>query len=74
MSFEEVSTELTNTQLKKLKSAVENETVKTLRITKKNIQDEALPHQLLLTTIQKTKTRNAFPRNMLEDLKVSEAQ
>ena len=33
-----------------------------------------LPHELLLTTIQKTKLRNAFDNNMSTDLKVSRAQ
>ena len=32
-----------------------------------------LPHELLLTTRQKTKVRNAF-NNMLTDLKLSKAQ
>ena len=33
-----------------------------------------LPHELLLTTRQKTKLRNAFNNNMSTDLKVSRAQ
>ena len=33
-----------------------------------------LPHELLLTTRQKTKLRNAFNNNMLIDLKLSRAQ
>ena len=33
-----------------------------------------LPHELLLTTKQKTKVRNAFNDNMLTDLKLSEAK
>ena len=32
-----------------------------------------LPHELLLTTRQKTKLRNAFNNNMLTDLKLSKA-
>ena len=32
------------------------------------------PHELLLTTRQKTKVRNAFNNNMLTDLKLSKAQ
>ena len=39
---------LTNTQLNKLKSAAKNKTRTVLRITKKNFQDDALPHELLL--------------------------
>ena len=33
-----------------------------------------LPHELLLTTRQKTKQRNAFNNNMPTDLKLSKAQ
>ena len=33
-----------------------------------------LPHELLLTTRQKTKPRNAFNNNMSTDLKLSKAQ
>ena len=33
-----------------------------------------LPHELLLTTRQKTKLRNAFDNNMSTDLKLSRAQ
>ena len=40
---------------KKIKSAANNKTGTTLRIIKKNFQDEDLPHELFLTTRQKTK-------------------
>ena len=33
-----------------------------------------LPHELLLTTRQKTKLRNAFDNNMSTDIKLSKAQ
>ena len=33
-----------------------------------------LPHELLLTTKQKTKLRNSFNNNMPTDLKLSKAQ
>ena len=33
-----------------------------------------MPHELLLTTRQKTKLRNAFDNNMSTDLKLSKAQ
>ena len=33
-----------------------------------------LPHELLLTTRQKTKVRNAFDNNMSTDLKLSNSQ
>ena len=39
-----------------------------MKITKKNFQDEELPHELLLT--KETKKKNAFA-NMLTDVKFS---
>ena len=51
-----------------------NKTGTTLRITKKNIHDEELPHELFLTAKQITKTRNAFANNMSTDTKLSKAQ
>ena len=45
----------------------------TLRITKKNFQDEELPCELSITAKQKTKIRNAFASNMLTDIKLSKA-
>ena len=39
-------------------------------MTKKNFQDEELPHELFLTAKQKTKIRNAFPNNVLRDIKL----
>ena len=40
----------------------------------KMLNGNDLPHELLLTTRQKTKLRNAFNNNMSTDLKVSKAQ
>ena len=51
---------LTNTQLKKLKSAAKNKTETILRLNKKNFEDEELPHEFFLITRQKTKIRNDF--------------
>ena len=73
-NYEEARVKLTNLQLKKLKSAANNKTRTTLGTTKKKFQDEALRHELVLTTIQKTKIRNNFPNNMLTDRKLSKAQ
>ena len=38
------------------------------------LNGKVLPHELLLTTIQKTKLRNAFNHNMSTDLKLPRAQ
>ena len=64
---------LTNLQLKKLESAAKKDW-KNIRITKKNFQDEGFPHELFLTTRQKTKTANTFANNMSTDIKLSKAQ
>ena len=69
MIYEEARVKLTITQLQKLKAAVTNKTGKTLTITKKNFQDEELPHELFLTTREKTKIINTFANNMSTDKK-----
>ena len=73
-NYEEARVKLTNTQTGKSKSATKNKNEKTLRITKKNFQDEEFPHELLLTTKQKTKIRNVFANNMLTCIKLTKAQ
>ena len=69
-----VNVKLSDIQLKKLKNAVKNKTGTTLRISLKMFNGNNLPHELLLTTKQKTKVRNAFNNNMSTDLKLSKAQ
>ena len=59
-----VNVKLTDTQLKKLKTAVKNKTGTTLRMNLKMLDVNDLPHKLLLTTRQKTKLRNMFNNNM----------
>ena len=74
VEYSKVNVKLTNTQLKKLKTAVKNKTEATLRMNLKMLNGNDLPHELLLTTIQKTKLRNPFNNNMSTDLKLSKAQ
>ena len=69
-----VNVKLSDTQLKKLKTAVKNKTGTTLRINLKMFNEYNLPHKLLLTTRQKTKLKNAFNSNMSTDLELSKAQ
>ena len=45
-----------------------------LKLNKKNFEDRELPHELFLTTRQKTKRRNAFTNNISTDIKLSKAQ
>ena len=69
-----VNAKLTDAQLKKLKTAMKNNAGTTLRINLKMLNGNNLPHELLLTTRQKTKLRNAFNNNMNTDTKLSKAQ
>ena len=74
VGYRKVNVKLTDTQLKKLKDAVKNKTGTTLRMSLKMFDGNDLPHELLLTTRQKTKLRNALNNNMSTDLKLSKAQ
>ena len=73
-NYQEARVKLTNTQLKKLKSAAKNKTGTTLKMNKKNFEDKELLHELFLTTKQTTKIRNNIAKNMLTDGKLSKAQ
>ena len=74
VEYSKVNVKLTNTQLKKLKTAVENKTVITLRMSAKMIDGDNLLHELLLTAGQKTNLRNAFNNYVSTDLKFSKAK
>ena len=54
---------LTNVQLNKFKKAVKSKERVTLRLGTKNFNKDELPHELLLTTRQNTKLRNAINNN-----------
>ena len=73
VEYNKVNVKLSDMQLKKLKNAVKNKKVTTLRISLKMFNGNNLPHKLLLTTRQKTKVRNAFNDNTSSDLKLSKA-
>ena len=73
-NYQESRAKLTNTQLRKLKSAGKTKTGAILRLNKKNFEDEELLHELFLTRKQTTKIRNAFANNMPTDTKLSKAQ
>ena len=74
VEYSKVNVKLSNIQLKKLKTAVKDNTGTILRTSLKMFNGNDLPHELLLTTRQKTKLRNAFNNNMSADLKLSKAQ
>ena len=69
-----MNVKLTDTELKKPKTAVKNKTGTTLRMSLNFFYGHDLPHELLLTTRQRTKLRNAFNNNMSTDIKFSKAQ
>ena len=74
VEYNKVNVKLSDTQLKKLKNAVKNKTGTIFRISLKMFNGNNLPHELLLTTRQKTKLRNTFNNNMSTDSKLSKAQ
>ena len=74
VEYSKVNVKLTDTQLKKLKTAVKNKTWRTLRMSLKVLDGNNLPHELLLTTRQKTKLRNTFENNISTGIKLSKAQ
>ena len=61
-------------QLKKIKTAVKNKRGTALRMSLKMFDGNDLPHELLLTTRQKTKLGNAFNNNMSTGKNLSKAQ
>ena len=71
--YSKVNVKLTDTELKKLKTAVKNKTA-TLRMNLKMLDGNDLHHELFLTKRQKTKLRNTFNNNMPTDLRLSKAQ
>ena len=74
VEYTKVNVKLSDSQLKKLKDAIKDNTGTTLRISLKMFNGNDLPHELLLSTRQKTKIRNVFNNNMSTDLKLSKAQ
>ena len=74
VEYSKVNVKLSDTQLKKLKTAAKNKTGTTLRISLKMFNRNDLPHDLLLTTRQKAKLRDALNNNISTDLKLSKAQ
>ena len=65
---------LSESQLNKLKIANKNRQGTTLRMNTRMFSANNSPHELLLTTRQTTKLRNAIKNNMSTDIKLSKAQ
>ena len=68
VEYTKVNVKLSDSQIKKLKDAVKDNTGTTLRVNLKMFDGNDLPHELLVTTRQKTKLTNAFNNNMSTDL------
>ena len=74
VEYSKVNVKVSDTQLKKLKTAVKDKTGITLRMSLKMLNGNDLPHELLPTARQKTKLRNACNNNMSTDIELSKAQ
>ena len=75
VEYSKINCKLTNVQLDKLKKAVKSNEGASLRLGIKNFNKDELPRELLLTTRQNTKLRNAINNNNLAtDIKLSKAQ
>ena len=64
VEYSKVNVKLSDTQLKKLKTAVKDKTGTTLRMRLTMLDGNNLPHEFMLTTREKTKLRNAFNNKM----------
>ena len=74
VKYSEVNCKLTNVQLNKLKKALKSNEGATLRLGIRNFNKDERPHELLLTTRQNTKLRNAVNNNSATDKKLSKGQ
>ena len=73
VEYSNIKCKLTNVQLNKLKKVVKSNEGATLRLGIKNFNKDERPHELLLTTRQNTKLRNAINNNLATDIKLSKA-
>ena len=74
VEYNTVNAKLSDSLLNKLKRVVENKQGTTLRMNARMFSANNLPHELLLTTRQTTKLRNAIENNISTDIKLSKAQ
>ena len=70
VEYKTINAKLSDSQLNKLKGAVKNKQGTTLRMNAKMFSANNLPHELLLTTRQTTKLRNAI-ENKLSKAQIS---
>ena len=70
VEYNKINCNLTNVQLNKFKKSVKSNEEATLRLGIKSFNKDDLPHELLLTTRQNTKLRNAIKNNLATDKKI----
>ena len=74
VEYNTVDAKISDSQLNKLTNAVKNRQGTTLKMNAKMFSANNLPHELLLTTRQTTKLRNAIENIMSTGIKLSKAQ
>ena len=74
VEYTKIDCKSTNVQLNKFKKAVKSNEGATLILGIKNLKKDETPHELLLTTRQNTKLRNAINNNLTTDIKLSKGQ
>ena len=74
VEYTKINCKLANAQINKLKKAVKSNERVSLRLGIKNFNKDELLHELLLTTKQNTKLRNAINNNLATDIKLNKAQ
>ena len=74
--YNSINANISNSQLKKLKSAIKNETEVVLRLSSYMIgnNENTFPHKLLLTNRQVSNLRKAFANNSTTNIKLSKTQ
>ena len=74
VEYNTINAKLSNSQLNKLKGAIKNRQETILRMNARMLSANNLPYELLLTTRQTTKLRDAIENNMSTDIKLSKDQ
>ena len=74
VEYNNINAKLKDSQLNKLKSTVKNKQGATLKMNARMFNGNNLPPELLFTTRQTTKLRNAIENNMSTDIKLCKAQ
>ena len=74
VEYSKINCKLTNVQLNKFKKSVTTNEGAILGLGIKNFNKDELPHELLLTTRENTKLRNAINNSLATDIKLSKAQ